>query len=117
MSHPLPEFNPKGAKNFKAYIVGFVVSLLLTLASFALMAMHLDTAGHVHLFSKLGLYVALLVLAFLQLFVQVTCFLRLNASKDGRWDLMPFIFTLFVVFIVIGGSVWIMFSLNYHMMH
>lgn len=106
-----------GIKTLQAYAIGLVLALLLTFASFGLAWMHLEQGNHSHLFSPAGLMVVLMILALVQLFVQVVCFLRLNGSKEGRWELMPFLFVLFVAFIIAGGSIWIMWSLNYNMMH
>ena len=99
----------RGMKNLKAYIIGLVLSLILTLTSFTLVGRHMMSTDH--------LYIFLVLLALIQLFVQVVCFLRLNASPEGRWELMPFLFTIFIVLILVFGSLWIMTNLNYNMMH
>lgn len=112
--------NTRGLKTYKSYIIGYVVSMLLTLAAFGLTHVHMvDPRGpeHVYLLADASLFTVLIVLAVIQLYVQVTCFLRLNASKEGLWELMPFLFTLFVVLVLVAGSLWIMYHLNYNMMH
>jgi len=96
-------------KTFKAYMTGLVLCILLTLAAFGLV--------EGKLLSDTLLYAALSVLAIAQLFVQSICFLRLNASPVGLWNLMPFIFSIFIVSVLVGGSLWIMYNLNYNMMH
>lgn len=106
-----------GIKTLKAYVLGLILALVLTFASFGLAWMHQEHASHAHLFSPAGLMFVLMILALVQLFVQVVCFLRLNASPEGRWELMPFLFVIFVVVVIAGGSIWIMWSLNYNMMH
>jgi cytochrome o ubiquinol oxidase operon protein cyoD len=95
-------------KTLAAYITGLVLSLILTCAAFLLVGKHLLSDG--------TLYIAISLLAFLQFCVQSLCFLRLNAGPEGRWNLYPFLFAIFVVFVVIGGSLWIMYNLNYNMM-
>lgn len=92
----------------RTYITGFILSILLTLLAFVLV--------HKHLFSTEALYVVIVFLALVQFFVQLRCFLQLNTSSEGRWDLISFVFTLVVIFIVVGGSLWIMYNLNYNMM-
>ncbi len=104
-------------KSLAGYVTGLILCLVLTLLSFGLVAVHLKGGVDAHEMSNAGLFVTILILALIQLFVQVTCFLRLNASKEGRWDLMPFLFTIFIVCVVVGGSMWIMHNLNYNMMH
>jgi len=98
-----------GQKTLKSYLIGLGSSLTLTIIAFALVANHL--------LADQSLYILLAVLAILQLFAQVTFFLRMNTSPEGRWNLMPFLFTIFVAAILVGGSLWIMYNLNYNMMH
>ena len=106
-----------GVKTLKSYAVGFLLSLLLTLLAFFVVWMHSDPMYKNHLFSNVGLVGAIMALAVMQLCVQVICFLRLNASREGRWELMPFLFAIFIVAIFVIGSLWIMHNLNYNMMN
>lgn len=102
--------NVQNVKTIKAYVVGFALSLLLTLLAFAVVGF----PEYSHAF----IYGALAVLALSQLLVQVICFLRLNTrSTQDRWNLLAFVFTLIVVLILVGGSLWIMVNLNYNMMN
>ena len=94
-------------KTLKAYVAGLILCVILTLASFHIVE-------HRTL-SNLELFVALAALAIVQFVVQVVCFLRLNASAEGRWNLMPFLFSIVVIAILVGGSLWIMYNLNYNM--
>lgn len=95
-------------KTLSAYLVGLVLSFILTTLAFLLVSKHM--------LSETYLYISVAVLAVLQFCVQSLCFLRLNAGPEGRWNLYPFLFAVFVVFVVIGGSLWIMYNLNYNMM-
>jgi cytochrome o ubiquinol oxidase subunit IV len=94
-------------KNLKTYLIGFVLCIVLTLIPFQAVASHS--------LSHAAIYAVLFVSAILQLFVQVICFLRLNMTKDGLENTLSFIFIAIVVFILIGGSMWIMWHLNYNM--
>ncbi len=96
-------------KTFGSYIAGLILSLLLTLMSFGIISERV--------FSDKYLYISLAVLAIIQLFVQSICFLRLNASNEGKWSLMPFIFCILIIAILVSGSLWIMYNCNYYMMH
>lgn len=96
-------------KTLKSYVIGFVLSLLLTLMAFGFVGEHL--------FTERMLYVLLVALALLQLFVQVVFFLRMNTTTEGRWNTMPFLFTIVIVSVLVFGSLWIMYNLNYNMMH
>lgn len=94
----------------KSYVIGFVLSILLTVAAFVLVEQHQLTPVY--------LYIVLAILAVLQLIVQVVFFLRLNArTSDSRWDLIAFLFTLLVIGILVSGSLWIMYNLNYNMVN
>ena len=105
-----------GVKTLPAYIAGLIMSLLLTLAAFGIVAAHLYQPTLLNM-SNGAVYISIAVLAVVQLFVQVVCFLRLNASPEGKWELMPFLFTLLIAAILVSGSLWIMYNLNYNMMH
>jgi cytochrome o ubiquinol oxidase subunit IV len=98
-----------GNKSFTTYIIGFVLSLILTIASFVIVGQHM--------FSVHWMLITISILAIVQLWVQVVFFLRMNTTKSGLMNVTSFIFALFVVFILIGGSLWIMHNLNYNMMH
>jgi cytochrome o ubiquinol oxidase operon protein cyoD len=109
--------NTRGIKTLKSYVSGLILSLVLTLLAFSLVALHLYAPAYLYGLSTLGVYLSVAVLAVIQLIVQVACFLRLNSSREGQWELMPFLFTLLIVAILVSGSLWIMLSLNYNMMH
>lgn len=96
-------------KTLAGYVWGLALSLILTLGSFGLVGWHLLKVS--------DLYVVISILAVLQLFVQSIFFLRLNASQEGRWNLLPFLFVILIVGILVAGSLWIMYNLNYNMMH
>lgn len=98
-----------GRKTLKSYLMGLCLSLVFTLLAFFLVAEHA--------LSNIHLYISLSVLAVLQLIAQVVCFLRINSSKEGQWNLMPFLFTILIVLVLVAGSLWIMYNLNYNMMH
>lgn len=94
---------------YKSYIVGFIISIVLTLLSFG--------AVRFHLLSNTGLYVAITIFALTQLYVQVVYFLHLSTKSESRWNLVAFFFSLVVVLILVFGSLWIMVNLHYNMMH
>lgn len=98
-----------GIKTLKSYMLGLFLSLVFTIIAFYVVMKHS--------FSNTQLYIILIVLAILQLISQVVCFLRLNATPEGRWNLMPFLFTILILLVVVIGSLWIMYNLNYYMEH
>ncbi|MBV9575854.1 MAG: cytochrome o ubiquinol oxidase subunit IV [Gammaproteobacteria bacterium] len=96
-------------KTLPAYILGFFLSLLLTFMAFGVVVLRV--------FTDTSLYLSLGLFALAQLMVQSICFLRLNTNAEGRWNLLPFLFTLLIILIFVTGSLWIMSSLNYNMLH
>lgn len=109
LQHAEPNYGV-GDKSLIIYIIGFVLCILLTLIPFATVMYASWSLG-----IKMGI---LLVSAIAQFFVQVICFLRLNVQTlQGKMNVMSFIFAIIVLFVVVGGSVWIMWNLNYNMMH
>lgn len=107
--HSIDTQSGTSPKTLGAYVTGFLLCIVLTLASFLLVGKHM--------LPDQDIYIAISVLALIQLFVQVVCFLRLNASAEGQWNTMPFLFTILVVMILVAGSLWIMYNLNYNMMN
>jgi len=96
-------------KTYQSYVIGLVLSIIFTLTAFTLVGYHLLPNQY--------LYISLAVLALMQLIAQVICFLRLTANAEGRWNTMPFLFTIVIVAVLAGGSLWIMYNLNYNMIH
>ena len=97
-------------KKLSVYIVGILLCVILTLLPFGVVM-----NGHLPYGEILGV---ILVSALLQFFVQVFCFLRLNYSTEqAKMNTMSFLFSLVILGVVVGGSLWIMWTLNYRMMH
>lgn len=90
------------------YIIGFVLSLILTLTAYFLVVEEVV--------SGLTLFAALGALAFIQMVVQLAYFLHLGEEVGPRYKLASFIFMGGILLIVVVGSVWIMNNLNYNMM-
>ncbi len=107
----LPSHKKSGVQ---AYIAGFALAIALTVAAFALVWAYVGSDGAV--FSRAVLLTSLTVLAIVQLFVQAVFFLHLSSERKLRLNLYSTFFTIFVVLIIVIGSIWIMYNLNYNMM-
>ena len=94
--------------SFKPVILGFIFSLILTLASYRIVV-------HYHLSCGV-LTFSLLSLAIVQVFIQLIFFLHLGLESKPRWNLMMFFFAVFLIVVLVGGSIWIMRNLNYNVM-
>ncbi|MDB4939924.1 MAG: cytochrome o ubiquinol oxidase subunit [Candidatus Doudnabacteria bacterium] len=97
----------------KAYITGFFISIVLTLAAFV--PVIINAQSNFKTFSHNALIAYVLVLAFIQLCAQLTLFLHLGREQKPHWNLSVFMATIGLVFIVVVGSLWIMAHLNYNM--
>jgi cytochrome o ubiquinol oxidase subunit IV len=100
----------QGYTKTKLYALGFVISVICTLIPYV-------TVSH-QLMSLHATYIVIVLFAFIQAIVQVFCFVRSNTSReDGRWNVIAFLFTIVIMVILVGGSLWIMYNLNAHMGH
>ena len=95
----------------KSYLVGFVLSVILTAIPFWLV---MDPS---HGFSAGTLLAAILAFAVVQVVVHVIYFLHMDRSAEQRWNVVAFGFTLMILVIVVTGSVWIMHNATSNMEH
>lgn len=66
-------------------------------------------------FSHPFLIGATAILALAQFFAQLYYFLHLGRETKPRWKLLVLCFMILVVLIIVVGSIWIMYNLNYRM--
>jgi cytochrome o ubiquinol oxidase operon protein cyoD len=94
--------------SLKSYLMGFVLSLILTAIPFALvMRGTLSSSATIA-----GIFSAGIV----QILVHLHYFLHLDTSSAARWNVLAMIFTLLIMVLFVGGTLWIMYTLNYRMM-
>jgi len=51
-----------------------------------------------------------------QIVVHIVFFLHLDTRSEGGWNMLAFIFTVVLVVIVLGASIWVMYAENANMM-
>jgi cytochrome o ubiquinol oxidase operon protein cyoD len=90
------------------YLVGLGLAVLLTATSFFI-------AG-TDLVWQPSIPVAIVVLAIAQMGVHLVFFLHITTGPDNTNNVLALAFGLLIVFLVIGGSLWIMGNLNHNMM-
>jgi cytochrome o ubiquinol oxidase operon protein cyoD len=95
----------------QSYIVGFILSMLLTVASFGLVQYHVNSNHET--ISHGALSVAVFVFAMSQLAVQLVFFLHLGREQKPRRQSLSFIFVAFIIAFLVVGSLWIMANLDY----
>jgi cytochrome o ubiquinol oxidase subunit IV len=99
--------------SYRAYLIGFGLSLVFTLTAYAFTWQHVES--HHSAFPHQLLIPIIVILALAQLITQLVFFLHLGRESKPRWNLMVFLFAVMIVGIVVFGSLWIMQSLNYRM--
>lgn len=88
--------------------LGLGFSIILTVAAFVLAGTHLIYGP--------AIPVALLVLAIAQMGVHLVFFLHVTTGPDNTNNVLALTFGVFVVFLIVIGSIWIMANLNQNMM-
>jgi cytochrome o ubiquinol oxidase operon protein cyoD len=111
MSNSLIRTEDKGTAKF--YFLGFVLCIALTLGAYFLVAEKFLTG--------MTLILAILGLGVIQMAVQLVFFMHLGSEyADGKakhhWNFLVFFFMIMVLVIIVFGSIWIMYSLNYREM-
>ncbi|MFE9084691.1 cytochrome o ubiquinol oxidase subunit IV [Brevundimonas sp. NPDC003935] len=94
--------------SFKSYMIGFLLSVVLTAIPFWLVmteALAPQTTGLV-----------ITAFAVVQIIVHMIFFLHMNHKSEGGWNMLALIFTIVIVVIAVAGSVWVMYHLNVNMM-
>lgn len=97
---------------YVSYMIGFTLSLILTLGAFGLVMYHIDTGQ----FQREFVFAVLAITAVTQLIVQLVFFFHLGREPKPRLNTVSFLFMTMVVVIIGFGSLWIMYNLNYNMM-
>lgn len=98
--------NDQHRLKISAYMVGFLLSLYLTLTAYYLVVKEM--------FPPFTLTVAIVTLALVQFAIQVVFFLHVGEETKPRWNIKTFAYMLLVVVILVVGSLWIMANLDYH---
>lgn len=94
-----------------SYVIGFVLSILLTIAAYQLVVQHTNSADANK--SNNLLIAQIIILAFIQFIVQLVFFLHLGRGKNARESQLVLVFMVVVVAILVVGSLWIMANLDY----
>lgn len=111
MSHSSATNHGQGGAShgsLKTYLIGFILSIILTVIPFALVMKGTSSAS-----MTVSIVIACAVI---QILVHLICFLHMNTSSAERWNLVAFVFTVVIIGIVVVGSLWIMYNLNINMM-
>ena len=94
--------------SYVSYTVGLALAILATIASFVV--------SQTNLLWPPGIAVGLLVLAIAQIGVHLVFFLHLGSGSDNTNNILALAYGVWIVFLVITGSIWIITNLNANMM-
>jgi cytochrome o ubiquinol oxidase operon protein cyoD len=103
-----PQGTHESEAGYQTYTVGLALALLATIASFVV--------AQTDLLWPPGIPVGLVVLAVAQIGVHLVFFLHIGSGPDNTNNILALAFGTLVVFLVIGGSIWIITNLNANMM-
>lgn len=92
----------------KPLYLGLISALVLMAAAYRIVV-------HYHL-TDTALTWTVLSLAGLSALLQTFFFLHVGMGDKPRWHLITFVFTAFIILIVVVGTVWIMDNLDYNTM-
>ena len=94
---------------FSGYMIGFVLSIVLTAIPFWLVMNDVIS-------SRNTAVIVLGAFAVVQILVHMVFFLHMNGKVEGGWTLLATIFTVVFVAITSAGTLWVMFHMNANMM-
>ena len=88
----------------RTYVTGLVLALVLTAIPFVVVA--------TNALQRSPTLIVVGVAAILQILVHLRYFLHLDLKSTPRENLAAIAFAVILIFIMVGGSLWIMFDLN-----
>ena len=94
--------------SMRDYLVGFVLSVILTAIPFWLVMERPLSDG--------ATAALIMVFAGVQIVVHMVFFLHMSPKAEGGWSITSLTFTIIIVVIMLAGSLWVMHHLNTNMM-
>ena len=104
----LPDVEQGSSSGLLVYTIGLALAVALTAVSF--------WVANTSLLWPPGVSLGLAVLAIAQMGIHLVFFLHITTGPDNTNNVLALAFGLLIVFLVIGGSFWIMTNLNDAMM-
>ena len=95
--------------DYRSYMTGFVLSVILTAIPFILVM----SGG---LESRAMTALVVLLFAVIQIVVHMVYFLHMDLHAEGGWTVISLVFTLIVLIICLAGTIWVMHNMDSNMM-
>ena len=92
------------SSGFLVYTAGLLLAVILTATSF--------WVANTSLLWGPGVALGLIVLAIAQMGVHLVFFLHITTAPDSTNNVLALVFGIFIVFLVMAGSLWIITDLN-----
>lgn len=92
--------NHENHGTIKAYITGFVFSIILTVIPLILVLNHM--------MAKTALMVSIMLAAVLQFVIQLFFFMHIRDGEGPRYNIMALILGIIFVITLAAGTIWIM---------
>ncbi|MBV4491212.1 cytochrome o ubiquinol oxidase subunit IV [Pseudomonas oryzicola] len=92
----------------QSYNVGFLLAAILTLVPFGL-AMYPSLPRQLT-------FLLVLLCAVVQIVVHMLFFLHLTTAREQRWSLVALVFTVVIIVLLVGLSLWIMYYVHANML-
>ena len=108
MAHPEPAHPQSAHGGLGSYLIGFVLAVVLSAVPFWLV--------YTHALSPKRTLLVIGIAAVLQVLVHLRFFLHINFTTTPRENVLALVFTALLLFIMVGGSFWIMFDLHSRML-
>jgi cytochrome o ubiquinol oxidase operon protein cyoD len=102
-----PNSRAEAVKRARSYVLGLVLAVVMTAASFWVVKTHLIYGP--------GVPVALVTLAIAQMGIHLVFFLHITTAPDNTNTVLALAFGLLIVCLVMFGSLWIMANMNHNM--
>ncbi|WP_068615019.1 cytochrome o ubiquinol oxidase subunit IV [Paenibacillus tuaregi] len=98
--HQTGHEHAEGHGSLKSYVLGFIFSIVLTIIPLVIVMNGL--------LNKTQTVITIMIMAILQLIVQLFFFMHIREGEKPRWNVMTLIVGVIIVFTVVAGSIWIM---------
>ncbi len=94
--------------SFKSYLTGFILALILTAIPFALVM-----SGALSASAALAV---IFIAGVVQILAHLHYFLHVDTASTARWNIVALLFTIAIMILFVGGTIWILFNLYHRMM-
>lgn len=96
--------SPTSHGSVKSYVTGLILSIVLTIIPFSVVM-----SGAFAMTTTVWVIVGTAVA---QILVQLIMFMHMDTKQEEGWNFMSFVFTVTILALVVGGSLWIMHHLH-----